>query len=254
MCVIIFFLLLLYISPIKLVQSSCTWCKNNLVYLVTYLAFQGVQLYGCHKTPAFIVICLFPLCFLIGAPLHVQLTIGYSQGYTSSVQPNSLAIHRLTQAVQLYFNAALSSSTQKTYKSAEKKYLSFCNSFPFTPIPTSEITSCYFAACLGQEGLACSSIRTYLSGVRQLQIAGCFSNPHINQVLKLSQVLKGIKIHVARTGHRSHPRLPITPAVLRKLRDVWLDNLMLWAAATNTFFSFCRSGDFTVELRVQLRP
>jgi len=74
---------------------------------------------------------------------------------------------------------------------------------------------------------------------------------------KLSQVLKGIKVHAARTGHRSRPRLPITPAVLCKLRDVWLanpscfDNLMLWAAVT-TFF--CRLGEVTVELESNYDP
>ena len=93
-----------------------------------------------------------------------------------------------------------------------------------------------------------------------MQIAAGFSNPHIDQMPKLSQVLKGIKVHAARTGHRSRPRLPITPAVLRKLRDVWFanpscfDNLMLWAAATTTFFSFCRSGEVTVELESNYDP
>ena len=171
----------------------------------------------------------------------------------SSGRSNSLDLHRLTQAVQLYFKAALSASTQKTYKAAEKKYLSFCNNFSLAPVPTSENTLCYFAACLGQEGLACSSIRTYLSGVRQLQIAAGFKDPHIDRMPRLSQVLKGIKVQAARTGHQTHPRLPITPTILCKLKEVWLsdppcfNNTMLWAAATTTFFDFCRSGEFTVE-------
>jgi len=51
----------------------------------------------------------------------------------SSGHSNSLDIHRLTQAVQLYFKAALSAFTQRTYKAAEKKYLLFCNNFSLTP-------------------------------------------------------------------------------------------------------------------------
>ena len=36
---------------------------------------------------------------------------------------------------------------------------------------TTEASLCYFVACLGQQGLAHSTIRTYLSGIRQFQIA-----------------------------------------------------------------------------------
>lgn len=35
-------------------------------------------------------------------------------------------------------------------------------------------TLCYYVACLGQEGLAHSTIKTYLSGMRQVQIAHGF--------------------------------------------------------------------------------
>ena len=47
-------------------------------------------------------------------------------------------------------------------------------------------------------------------------------------------------------------RLPITPAILRKLKVVWLhsepsyNSTMLWVASTVMFFSFCRSGETTV--------
>jgi len=113
---------------------------------------------------------------------------------------------------------------------------------------------------MGQEGLACSSIRTYLSGVCQLQIAAGFPDPHIDQMPRLSQVLKGIKVQAARAGKKPHSRPPITPAILRKLRGVWLgdhpdfNKTMLWTAATTTFFSFCRSGEVTVESESHYDP
>ena len=139
------------------------------------------------------------------------------------------------------------------YKAAERKYLSFCNNFSLSPLPISENILCYFAACLGQEGLACSSIRTYLSGIRQSQIAAGLPDPLIDHMPRLRQVLKGIKVQAARNGRSHRPRLPITPSILCKLRQVWLENnssfnnIMLWAAATTTFFGFCRSGEVTVE-------
>ena len=107
-------------------------------------------------------------------------------------------IHRLDQAVQEYYTAALTSATHKTYKAAEQKYLTFCANFSLPPITTSENILCYFAACLGQEGLASSTIRNYLSGVCQIQIAAGFPDPLIDHMPQLRQVLKGIRVQTPR--------------------------------------------------------
>ena len=168
-------------------------------------------------------------------------------------------IHKLDQAVLRYYQAALTSSTHKTYKAAEKRYLTFCNNFSLPPLPASENVLCYFAACLGQEGLAYSSIRTYLSGVRQVQIAAGYPDPSINQIPRLRQVIKGIRVLAASSGKAPRPRLPITPSILHKLRSVWLErptynNIMLWAACTTTFFGFCRSREITVESASKFDP
>ena len=53
--------------------------------------------------------------------------------------------------------------------------------------------------------------------------------------------------------------LPITLSILMKLREVWLQgtsfsNTMLWAAATTTFFSFCRSGETSVPGEAMYDP
>ena len=92
-------------------------------------------------------------------------------------------LQELDQAVQRYFTAGLMPATHTTYLSAECRYLNFC-SFSFIP-PTSEATLCYFAACLGQQGLADTSIKTYLSGIRQLQIAHGWKDPGIDQMPRL---------------------------------------------------------------------
>ena len=168
-------------------------------------------------------------------------------------------IHRLDQTVRRYYEAALTASTRKTYKAAEHRYLTFCNNFSLSPLPASENILCYFAACLGQEGLAYSTIRTYLSGVRQIQIAAGYSDPLIDQMPRLCQVIKGIRVQAARTGKAPHSWLPITPSILHKLRQVWLEcptfnSLMLWAACTTTFFGFCRSREVTVESESKFDP
>ena len=87
----------------------------------------------------------------------------------------------LDQAVWEYYTTALTPATHKTYKAAEHKYLTFCINFNLSPLPTSECLLCYFATYLGQDGLASSTIWSYLS-VRQMQIAAGFPDPQIDHM------------------------------------------------------------------------
>ena len=109
-------------------------------------------------------------------------------------------MQELDQAVQRFFAAGLAPATHKTYLSAERRYLDFCNSFSFAPLPTSDSILCYFVAYLGQQGLDHTSIRTYLSGVHQLQIAYGWNDPGIDQMPRLQQILKGIKVECGKKG------------------------------------------------------
>ena len=64
--------------------------------------------------------------------------------------------------------------------------------------------------------------------------------------------MKGIKSHQGKQGRQSRSRLPITPLILRKIKQIWstppqnYDNTMLWAAATLCFFGFLRAGEIIV--------
>ena len=161
-----------------------------------------------------------------------------------------------------YFTSALAHSSHKTYKAAANKYLSFCNSFHLSPLPISEATLCYFLACLGQQGLAHSTIRTYISGIRQLQIAHGLPEPKVDSMPPLHKVLHGVQLDHSRHGRTIHSRLPITSAILKRLKLVWIrdserisfNNIMLWAACLTTFFSFCLSGEITMEQENHYNP
>ena len=107
-----------------------------------------------------------------------------STNQTTGMQPY-MDYHSLDVTVQGYFAAALASSTHSSYKTAECRYLSFCTSFHITPLPATEATLCYFVACLGQQGLAHSTIRTCLSGVRQFQIAHGHQDFNFEQLPRL---------------------------------------------------------------------
>ena len=131
-------------------------------------------------------------------------------------------LHILDPAVRLYFSSALATSSHRTYKTAENKYLTFCNSFRLQPLPSLEALLCYFVACLGQQGLTHSTIHTYLSGVRQLHISHGFPELRFDNMPRLRQILKGVQVEQRKQGKSPCCCLPITPAILRKLRAVWL--------------------------------
>ena len=64
----------------------------------------------------------------------------------------------------------------------------------------------------------------------------------------------------SRRGQQPRPRLPITPTILAKLRQVWErarhdhNNIMLWAACTTCFFGFLRSGEIAAPTARMIDP
>ena len=120
-------------------------------------------------------------------------------------------IHGLPQPGCRCLGLPLASSTHSTYKTAERRYLNFYTSFHMISLPATEATLCYFVASLGQQGLAHSTICTYLSGVRQFQIAHGYKDLDFAQMPRLCQIIKGVKVRQGQEGGVAHPRLPITP-------------------------------------------
>ena len=139
-----------------------------------------------------------------------SMLLFYSQAPDADSQPAKLSTALVSLVSQhitwtstswiKLFKAGLSSASHKTYQVAQRRYLTFCTDFALTSLPTSENLFCYFVACLGQQGLAHSSIQTYLSGVRQLQISHGFKDPEISQMPRLCQVLRGVKIEQGKAG------------------------------------------------------
>ena len=105
---------------------------------------------------------------------------------------------------------------------------------------------------MGLEGLSHSTLKGYLSGIRHLHLENHYKDPNIDTMARLEQVLKGIKNLQAKTKGISQPRLPMTPELLVRIRQVWVnkphnpDHKMLWVAALLCFIGFLRTGEITV--------
>ncbi|XP_003389721.1 PREDICTED: uncharacterized protein LOC100640846 [Amphimedon queenslandica] len=92
-----------------------------------------------------------------------------------------------------------------------------------------------------------SSLKSYLSAVRQLQIQAGFPDPEIGRMPRLQQILKGIKTTRGQEGRATQRKRPITANIMRQLKSVMDKNdTMLWAACNVAFFGFLRTGEFTV--------
>ena len=90
-------------------------------------------------------------------------------------------------------------------------------------------------------------MKSYLAAVRHAQIAIGLGDPLMAGMPQLQYVLKGAHRNLA--GRPKRTRLPITPQILRVLKNSWehlpsrKDAVMLWAASTLCFFAFLRMGE-----------
>ncbi len=146
---------------------------------------------------------------------------------------------------------ALAESTQRSYSSAKRRYLSFCSACVMSPIPTGQSLLCRYVPCLANAGLAHSTIKSCLAAVRLMQIENGRKDSGICDMAKLVLVLRGVKMTQAATK-KVAPRQPITVELLRIMKEVWSvqgvgwDQKMLWAAASLCFCRFLRSGEITI--------
>lgn len=120
-----------------------------------------------------------------------------------------------------YIQAALAPSSQRTYGSAQNRYLRFCSTLSLQPLPVSEHQLCQFAAHPADENISHSTIKSYLSAVRHLQIASDLPDPSIASMPKLEGVMKGIKSLQSKSHTNIRTRLPITPTILLHIHKLW---------------------------------
>ena len=166
----------------------------------------------------------------------------------TGLQLSRLVVARLDQLVQFYFKQTLAPSTMRSYESAKKNYLAFCVMVQANPVSVTETVLLRFVAALAADGLTSSTIKCYLSGVRHLQLSCGLGDPKVGDMATLQHILRSIKSSQAKSSARPRTRLPITPAILSRLHQVWErdqhdhNSIMLWAACTRLAFWLSQIG------------
>ena len=91
---------------------------------------------------------------------------------------HGLDLSTLASVVQWYFQAGLASSFQRAYDSGLKRFNAFCTKYNmWETFPITEHRLCCFAAYLSSDGLAPTTVRSYLSVVHSMQISLAFPDP-----------------------------------------------------------------------------
>lgn len=131
-----------------------------------------------------------------------------------------------------------------------RRFYGFCDQFNVTsPFPVTETLLCSFAAFLADQGLAPQTGKGYLAAVRSMQISLGLPDPRDQSSMpRLKRVQAGIQRIRAVSGAPSHRRLPITAAVLERIRVQLVASShphreLLWAISCTAFFGFFRLGE-----------
>ena len=112
-----------------------------------------------------------------------------------------LDISSLEGDVQRYVELGLASATRKTYQAGISRLYQFCTMYSVSdPLPVSQSLLCAFVSYLANVGLAYTTIKTYVSAIRHLQIARDLPEPRAMPMPKLALVERGIQNARAANG------------------------------------------------------
>lgn len=139
------------------------------------------------------------------------------------------------------------SSTKRTYSSAQKSFLAFCQEFSLCPMPASEQIILWYIAYLRSHKvhkIKSNSLNVYLAAIRSLHIMEGFESPPIHAP-RVKLALKAILEQDPPTVQK----YPITYTLLARMLLYLGDNfdeIMYKAVLTVAFFGALRCDEFAV--------
>ena len=160
-----------------------------------------------------------------------------------------LDLRTLDPALHHFCEQGIAPNTNKTYQSALRRFAHFCSLYCIlTLFPVSESLLCYFATHLACQQLSPQTVKVYMAAIRHMQITMGLPEPREYSSMPRLRLVQST--HASKQATKI--RLPITPAILIKLKKHWTprksdpDIIMLWAAAVLCFFGFFRAREITI--------
>ncbi|XP_019639177.1 PREDICTED: uncharacterized protein LOC109481127 [Branchiostoma belcheri] len=163
-------------------------------------------------------------------------------------------LQRLDHEVEAAKRSAFAAGTYANLRTQWKAFLLFCEYFRLTAIPTDARTLTRYAQFLSRSLKSPSTVQIYIHGARLLQrFHGC--EPPPSDAFELRLVLSSFR---RQSQHVPQRKLPITPAILLRLRD-HLDlnrplHATLWAAYTVAFFTLLRKSNLVPKTTSAFDP
>ena len=120
--------------------------------------------------------------------------------------------YELDTEISYYITNTFAPTTKRTYATHRDSYLAFCNMMGYCAVPASTHTICRYAALLARS-LSYNSVIQYMNIIRIMHLEAGFKNP-LTDNFQLKCTLQGFRRTL---GDPVSPKLPMTPAILRKI-------------------------------------
>ena len=137
-------------------------------------------------------------------------------------------------------------NTRKTYSSAQKTFITFCEKYSkaWLPCDTDTILM-YIPYLFYAKQLSSQSIKVYVSAIRAMHVTEGFANPADNVRVKLA--LKAIACEQKRPVQK---KMAITYNILSRFADLLgnaFNDRMMWSAMTLAHFACMRTAEFVAS-------
>ena len=144
-------------------------------------------------------------------------------------------------------------STQKTYASYKRSYLTFCEQAGYVPLPATPTMICEYVAYLCDR-LAYSSILKYLGIIRVMHLDVGLEDPKLWDNYEVKLVLMAAKKSL---GEEVKQRLPIGPelmlVMLNRLDLTNVNDAVFWAICLVGFFGLLKISNIIVPSKPSRR-